>query len=59
MNHVYIIGPSSVKKIPLIYWITLICIIGHSSVKNSPYLLNEPHMHNRPLLCQKFPLFTG
>ena len=34
------------KKIPLTYWITLIYIIGPSSVKKKfPYLLNDLHIY--------------
>ena len=61
------------RKIPLIYWMTLIYIIRSFSVKktfllviewpsyiirsfsvkrNSPYLLNDPHLYNRLLLSQ-------
>ena len=57
--HIYNWSFLSQKKKKLIYWMTLIHIIGPSSVKkNTPYLSNDPHIYNWSFLSQKqSPLF--
>ena len=37
---------------------TLVCVIGPTSVRNPLYLLNDPCVQYWPHLCQKYPLFT-